>query len=85
MQKQRKKDSSPASSEVIMHFTIDFKHTNFSLDTNKSINKCYGYMHYASMPKEVPTLLLSTQIFLIYSDRVSIQMTEIVGDINLSR
>jgi len=57
MQKEHIKDSSPASSEVITHFTIDFKSTNFSLDTNKSINKYYGYMHYALMPEELPALL----------------------------
>lgn len=45
MQKGCKTDSSPASSEVITHFIIDFKSTNFILNTNKSINKYYGYIH----------------------------------------
>lgn len=83
VQKECMKDSNFASGEVITHFTTDFKSTNFNLDTNKIIKKYYCYMHYALMPEELPTLLWSTPILLIYPGRVSIQMTEMVGDINL--
>lgn len=45
MQEDHEKRLSPASSKVLVHFTIDFKSTNFSLDTNKTVNKYYSYMH----------------------------------------